>query len=103
MLVSGFGQHLRIDLREGETLRVDPEHLLAWSAGMACKVVKASRFGIGVSVLSGELTALKFYGPGTVHMSSHKIGAFANQLPARASVKLSSGGSSSSSQKSSKD
>lgn len=91
VLLSGFGTLTAITLAPGESVRVDPKHLLAWPYNMEFKVVKGSSRGITASLLAGEATALKFYGPGTVHVHSHSLDALARKLP-RLTLGLSAGG-----------
>ena len=86
VMLSGFGHTWQTELREGETLRLDPGHLVAWTSGMAYKIVKGSRAGLGASMLSGELTALKFYGPGTIHQQSHKLMAASSMHGIRTNI-----------------
>ena len=103
VMLTGFGTIRAVTLEEGETIRVDPKHAVAWTLGTEFKVVSGAGKDRGIisSFLAGETAVLKFYGPGTVYLSSHSVKRFAKTLSLWQMSFGSSGGRSSSSSSSS--
>ena len=76
---SSYGAIVPIDVGEGETVRIDNGHLVAWHAHMKYKIVKGGTSWTS-SFTSGEGLACLFQGPGRVYIQTRNPGALGTWL-----------------------
>ncbi len=85
MIVSSFGAIERRDLAQGEVLKIDTGHIVAFSEGVSYQVNKVG--GWKSTLLSGEGLVATFTGPGTLWLQTRSpadfVGWLKPQLPAR--------------------
>jgi uncharacterized protein (TIGR00266 family) len=85
MIVSSFGAIERRDLREGEVLKIDTGHIVAFGEGISYQVNKVG--GWKSTLLSGEGMVATFTGPGSLWLQTRSpadfIGWLTPQLPTR--------------------
>tara|TARA_Y100001936_G_C15902417_1_gene574014 strand:+ start:114 stop:851 length:738 start_codon:yes stop_codon:yes gene_type:complete len=79
VIVSSYGGIQQITLREGEEVVIDNGHLVAWDGYMDYKITKGGN-GWFRSVLSGEVLALRFRGPGRIWIQSRNLKDFENWI-----------------------
>jgi uncharacterized protein (TIGR00266 family) len=83
MIVSSFGAIERRDLAQGEVLKIDTGHIVAFGEGMSYEVSKVG--GWKSTLLSGEGLVATFTGPGTLWLQTRSpadfIGWLKPQLP----------------------
>lgn len=66
---SSYGSIIPLDVAEGETVRVDNGHLVAWHADMKYQLAKGGTSWVS-SFTSGEGLACIFQGPGRVYIQT---------------------------------
>ena len=85
MMVSSFGAIERRTLADGEVLKIDTGHIVAFQEGISYQVNKVG--GWKSTLLSGEGLVASFTGPGTLWLQTRSpadfIGWITPQLPAR--------------------
>ncbi len=83
MIVSSFGAIERRDLAEGEVLKIDTGHIVAFAEGISYQVSKVG--GWKSTLLSGEGLVATFTGPGALWLQTRSpadfIGWLTPQLP----------------------
>lgn len=79
LFVSSYGAIHPIDIKAGEEIIVDNEHLVAWPDDIAYKIDKASKGWIS-SFTSGEGLVCKFQGPGRIYIQTRNPSSFAHWI-----------------------
>ncbi|TVQ84861.1 MAG: TIGR00266 family protein [Micavibrio sp.] len=69
VFLSSYGAIIPIDIAEGETVKIDNGHLVAWHADMKYKITKGATGWVS-SFTSGEGLACTFQGPGRVYVQT---------------------------------
>ncbi len=69
VFLSSYGSIIPLDIPEGETLKVDNGHLVAWHADMKYNISKGGSGWVS-SFTSGEGLACTFQGPGRVYIQT---------------------------------
>jgi len=75
VFLSSYGVIVPIDVPEGEKVRIDNGHLVAWQADMQYKITKGGSSWFS-SVTSGEGFACDFQGPGRVYIQTRNPNDF---------------------------
>jgi len=83
--LSAFGQIMEVQVEEGDELKVDNGHIVAWESTLDYKVTTASsRKGIigrmVSSAMSGEFLVTRFSGKGRLYISSRNHTAYQTYL-----------------------
>lgn len=77
--LSSYGGIYEIDIAEGEEILVDSGHLVAWPDKMKYSIGKSATSWLN-AFLSGEMFAVRFYGPGKVYIQSRNAKTFVGWL-----------------------
>lgn len=85
LYLSSYGAIHEIELRDGETYRVDTGHMVAFAQGVDYRVTKVG--GLKSTLFSGEGLVCELTGPGKIFIQSRSADAFLSwlipQLPKR--------------------
>ena len=77
ILVSAFGDLLALEVREGQPLTIDNEHVVAWDASLQYDIrVVSGTFGF----TTGEGLVNEFHGHGTVLIQTRNVHNFADAI-----------------------
>lgn len=79
VFLSSYGGIEEITLAEGEEVLIDNGHLVAWDGHLNYEITKGGT-GWFTSVLSGEVLALRFQGPGRIWVQSRNLRDFKNWI-----------------------
>lgn len=79
VFISSYGGIEEIHLEEGEEILVDNGHLVAWDGHLDYEITKGSSSWFS-SLLSGEVIALRFKGPGRIWVQSRNLNDFRNWI-----------------------